>query len=114
MIGGVGMRQDRRCTPEPVVGDELDWWRVEMVEHSRLLRLRAEMKLPGRAWLDFEVTRAGEDTVIRQTAIFDPLGLLGKLYWWVLYPAHALVFSGMLNGIVEQCKRANQAGTELL
>jgi hypothetical protein len=68
------------------------------------------MKLPGRAWLDFEMTRDGDDTVVRQTAIFDPLGLSGKFYWWALYPAHALVFSGMLKGIVERCSAARPRG----
>ena len=103
MIGGVGMRQGRRCTPEPAAGDEIDWWRVERVEQGRLLRLRAEMKVPGRAWLDFEVTREANETVIRQTAIFDPLGMLGRLYWWTLYPAHFVVFAGMLRGIADRC-----------
>lgn len=110
MIGGVPMRKKGRCAPEPVVGDEIDWWRV--VESNRLLRLRAEMKLPGRAWLDFEVTREGGETVVRQTAIFDPLGLSGRLYWWVLYPAHALVFAGMLRGIVERCSAAADRGDQ--
>jgi len=110
MIGGVGMGRDNRCKPEPAVGDQIDWWRVERVEHNRILRLKAEMKLPGRAWLDFEVTLDGDETVVRQTAIFDPLGLLGRLYWWALYPAHALVFSGMLKGIVERCSAARVRG----
>jgi len=61
------------------------------------------MKVPGRAWLDFEVTPDGDRTMVRQTAVFDPLGLLGILYWWVLYPAHLFVFAGMLRGIVERC-----------
>ncbi|MCL4552801.1 MAG: DUF2867 domain-containing protein, partial [Candidatus Marsarchaeota archaeon] len=74
-------------------------------EHGRLLRLRAEMKLPGRAWLDFDVTRDGDETVIRQSAVFEPMGLLGILYWWASYPMRELVFSGMLRGIVERCSR---------
>ncbi len=106
MIGGVGMGRDTRCKPEPAVGDQIDWWRVERIEHNSILRLRAEMKVPGRAWLDFEVTLDGDETVVRQTAIFDPLGFLGRLYWWTLYPAHALVFSGMLKGILERCSVA--------
>ena len=110
IIGGVGMGRDNRCKSEPTAGDQIDWWKVERVEHNRLLRLRAEMKLPGRAWLDFEVTREGDTTLIRQTAVFEPLGLSGKLYWWILYPVHALIFSGMLKGIIEQCTRANQEG----
>ena len=113
MVGGVGMRGDRRSAPEPVVGDEIDWWRVERVEHNRLLRLRAEMKLPGRAWLDFEVTREGDGTLVRQTAVFDPLGLSGRLYWWALYPAHNIVFAGMLKGIVERCSDARPRGNRV-
>ncbi|MDH3718398.1 MAG: DUF2867 domain-containing protein, partial [Planctomycetota bacterium] len=75
-------------------------WRVEQYEPNRLLRLAAEMKLPGRAWLEFEVTPTGQKTVIRQTAIFDPVGLGGRLYWYALYPLHVLIFRGMLRRIV--------------
>ncbi len=74
---------------------------MEKFEENKLLRLRAEMKLPGRAWLQFEVAEGPNGgSVITQTAIFDPLGLSGLLYWYALYPAHALIFQGMLNGIV--------------
>jgi len=83
------------------VGDTLDFWRVEVVEPNRRLRLVAEMKLPGRAWLEFEVTSDGPSTTIRQTAIFDPVGLLGKVYWYSVYPIHELVFGGMLKGIAQ-------------
>lgn len=113
MIGGIGMRRGRTCAAELRVGDEIDWWRVERVEPGRLLRLRAEMKLPGRAWLDFEVTREQDETVIRQTAVFDPTGLTGLLYWWALYPAHAVVFRGMLAGIAERCSRAPSEETRI-
>ncbi|MEO8036433.1 MAG: DUF2867 domain-containing protein, partial [Acidobacteriota bacterium] len=71
------------------------------IDPDRLLRLRAEMKVPGRAWLQFETTPAAGGTEIRQTAIFDASGLLGLLYWYVLYPVHRFVFAGMLRGIVK-------------
>jgi hypothetical protein len=78
------------------VGDALDFWRVEQFDMNRKLRLRAEMKLPGRAWLEFEVEPRGDSSLIRQTAIFDPLGLAGLAYWYVLYPLHKLMFGKML------------------
>ncbi|HOC31870.1 MAG TPA: DUF2867 domain-containing protein, partial [Armatimonadota bacterium] len=71
----------------------------EAIEPPRLLRLSAEMKLPGRAWLQFEVEAEGSGSIIRQTAIFDPVGLLGLAYWYSLYPVHQFVFTGMLKGI---------------
>ena len=101
LVGGVGVRRGRRDPESVVPGDALDFWRVEAYEPDALLRLAAEMKLPGRAWLQFEVEPDGEGSILRQTAIFDPLGLLGLLYWYGLYPAHQLVFAGMLRGLVE-------------
>ncbi|MEO6444950.1 MAG: SDR family oxidoreductase [Gemmatimonadaceae bacterium] len=99
LVGGVGMRRGRR-SPETVrVGDTLDFWRVELFEPGRRLRLAAEMKLPGRAWLEFEVTGNADRATIRQTASFDPVGLTGRAYWYALYPVHQLVFGGMLRGI---------------
>lgn len=100
LVGGVGVRRGRRDPGQLVPGDTLDFWRVEAVEPDALLRLSAEMKLPGRAWLQFEVERDGEGSLLRQTAIFDPRGLLGLAYWYALYPLHQLVFAGMLRGIV--------------
>ena len=70
-------------------------------KRDSLLRLAAEMRLPGRAWLQFEVKPDGSGSVVRQTAIFDPAGVLGQLYWYLLYPVHQLVFAGMLRGIVD-------------
>ncbi|HEY6146874.1 MAG TPA: DUF2867 domain-containing protein, partial [Thermoanaerobaculia bacterium] len=89
-------------------GDALDFWRVEAVEPNRVLRLAAEMKLPGRAWLQFETTPSAGGTEIRQTAIFDPRGLPGLLYWWALYPFHRRIFGGMLDGIARRCTRAQE------
>ena len=98
------MRRGRPNHQGPSVGDAIDFWRVEAFEAGRLLRLAAEMKVPGRAWLQFEVEDApGGGAFIRQTAIFHPHGLLGLLYWLVLYPLHAMVFAGMLRGIVRAC-----------
>jgi uncharacterized protein YbjT (DUF2867 family) len=100
LCGGVGMRRGRRDAEDLRIGDSLDFWRVEMVEPGRLIRLRAEMKVPGRAWLEFEARPepAGQ-TLLLQTAFFEPKGLLGLLYWYVLYPFHALIFSGMIQEI---------------
>ena len=99
LVGGVGLRRGRRDPVDLRVGDVLDFWRVETFEADRLLRLQAEMKLPGRAWLEFEVTPAGDGSTIRQTAIFDPLGLFGLAYWYGLYPLHRMVFAGMLKAL---------------
>jgi uncharacterized protein YbjT (DUF2867 family) len=99
LVGGAGLRRGRRDPATLFPGDALDFWRVEAVERDRLLRLRAEMKLPGRAWLQFEVDGSDGHSVIRQTAIFEPRGLSGLMYWYALYPVHRLIFAGMLRGI---------------
>ena len=104
LAGGVGMRRGRRSPTMLRVGDTVDFWRVETVEPNRL-RLVAEMKVPGRAWLEFEVSGDGSSATIRQTAIFDPVGLLGRAYWFGLYPLHQLVFAGMLRGIAQAASR---------
>src|SRR5271165_924245 len=100
LFGGAGMRRGRRDPNRLLAGDTLDFWRVEEIESNSLLRLAAEMRLPGRAWLQFEVKPHGSGSIVRQTAIFDPAGVLGQLYWYVLYPVHQFVFAGMLGGIV--------------
>jgi len=99
LAGGVGMRRGRRDSDQLKAGDTLDCWRVEAIEPGRTLRLAAEMKLPGRAWLEFEVTADARGSLIRQTASFDAVGLAGLLYWYLVYPWHQLVFAGMLRGI---------------
>ncbi len=97
LIGGVGLRRGRRHPVEARIGDALDFWRVEDVAAGRLLRLKAEMKLPGTAWLEFRAEALNEHrTRLVQTARFAPRGLLGLIYWYTLYPAHALIFSGMI------------------
>jgi hypothetical protein len=87
----------------PVCGEAIDFWRVEAVEPGKLLRLRAEMKLPGRAWLQFEAQALQNDqTQLVQTAFFAPKGLMGFLYWYLLYPIHSLIFSGLIRKLKEQ------------
>lgn len=108
LAGGPGLRRGRRSPDDVVPGDTLDFWRVEAFERDRLLRLRAEMRLPGRAWLQFEVEPTANGSRIRQTAIFDPVGLGGLLYWYGLYPLHTIIFGGMLERIG---RRAVRIGT---
>ncbi len=106
VIGGVGLRRGRRDPDNLRVGDALDFWRVEAVDPGHLLRLRAEMKVPGKAWLQFEVTpRGSNQTLLSQTAFFAPKGLFGWLYWYGLYPLHALIFSGLIDQIVRRAAR---------
>lgn len=100
LAGGVGVRRGRRDPEDLHVGEPLDFWRVTDYEPDRRLVLSAEMKVPGRAWLHFEVTPHQGGSEIRQTAIFDPAGLGGLVYWYAFYPVHRLVFAGMLRGIV--------------
>lgn len=99
LVGGVGTRRGRPEVRDLRVGDAVDFWRVETIEAGRLLRLYCEMKLPGRAWLEFEVRAAAAGAEIRQTAIFDPVGLLGLSYWYGVAPLHRLVFARMLKNI---------------
>jgi tryptophan-rich sensory protein len=99
LVGGVGLRRGRRDPDQIRVGDTIDCWRVESFEPDRRLKLLAEMRLPGRAWLEFEVEPKGTGSTIRQTAEFDPIGLFGLAYWYLVYPLHQIVFAGMLHGI---------------
>ena len=110
-VGGIGLRRGRRNPRELRVGDALDWWRVEAIEPCRCLRLQSEMKSSGRAWLEFEVTPGPEQggSTIRQTAIFDPVGLIGLAYWYGVFPVHLLVFRGMLRGIARKATALGQA-----
>ena len=105
LIGGVGVRRGRPDPEQLNIGDTVDWWRVEEYQPDQLLRLRAEMRLPGRAWLEFEVEPSDGGSTIRQTAVFDPTGLAGLLYWYGIYPLHAAVFRGMLTGIARVARR---------
>ncbi|GLP65411.1 NAD(P)-dependent oxidoreductase [Streptomyces sp. TUS-ST3] len=111
LVGGVGLRRGRRDAARLRVGDSLDFWRVEAIEPGRLLRLRAEMRLPGLAWLEMGVA-ADEDGRIRyrQRALFHPHGLLGHAYWWCVSPFHSIVFGGMARNIARAA--AGSAGRE--
>ena len=102
LVGGVGVRRGRRDPEELTPGATLDFWRVEAYEPERLLRLRAEMKLPGRAWLQFEVEGDDSGSTIRQTALFQPTGLFGLAYWYGLFPVHSWIFAGMLKEIARR------------
>jgi len=106
LVGGVGLRRGRRDPVGLLVGDALDFWRVEGFEPARCLNLVAEMKVPGRAWLQFEVEAQPSGTLIRQTAIFDPDGLAGLLYWYALYPIHFFIFDGMLQQIARRAQHS--------
>jgi uncharacterized protein YbjT (DUF2867 family) len=103
MFGGVGFRRGRRDPDELQVGDALDFWRVETLEPGQLLRLRAEMKMPGIAWLQWQVTpREKKKALLLQTSFFAPKGLLGWLYWYASYPLHRLIFSKLIDQIATQ------------
>lgn len=105
LVGGVGLRRGRRHPDELRQGEALDFWRVERIEPGRLLRLRAEMKLPGSGWLQFE-THEREDgrTTLVQTAYFTPKGLFGLLYWYGIYPLHGVIFSRMIEAVAQQAQ----------
>jgi uncharacterized protein YbjT (DUF2867 family) len=111
LIGGVGLRRGRRDPEEIRIGDAIDFWRVEAVEHDRRLLLRAEMKLPGRAWLQFEVHpfEPGQSRLV-QTAFFDPKGLSGLAYWYLLYPIHRIIFAGMIRNLARHIRFPAETG----
>ncbi|MBF6215222.1 SDR family oxidoreductase [Nocardia puris] len=105
LVGGVGLRRGRRHPHRLRRGEALDWWRVETLERPHVLRLRAEMRLPGRAWLELSATPApGGGSVYRQTALFEPRGLAGHLYWLAVTPFHAVVFGGMVRNITAKAE----------
>jgi uncharacterized protein YbjT (DUF2867 family) len=104
-VGGVGMRLGRRDPTRLRVGDALDFWRVEEIRRPHLLRLRAEMKVPGRAWLQYEVVTSHGGSRLVQTAFFEPKGLPGLAYWYLLYPFHGLIFLGTVRAIARRAIR---------
>ena len=108
-LGGVGMRRGRRDREQLREGDVLDCWRVEHLEPNRKLVLNAEMKVPGRAWLQFEVQPEDGGSRVTQTALYDPVGLLGITYWYALYPMHEFVFAGMLRNICRAAEARRDA-----
>ena len=101
LVGGIGLRRGRRDQNTLIEGDILDWWRVERFQTGKKLVLKAEMKLPGRAWLEFELITLNKDRYIQQTVIFDPLGLFGLAYWYSLLPLHIILFKGMLKRLIQ-------------
>lgn len=104
-IGGVGLRRGRRSAIDVRLGDAVDFWRVDAYEPNRLLRLRAEMRLPGKAWLEFQAEPLeGGRTQLTQTAFFEPRGLFGFLYWYAVAPFHALIFGGMAKNIAKRAQ----------
>jgi uncharacterized protein YbjT (DUF2867 family) len=105
VLGGPGMSRGRRDPDKLAVGEALDCWRVEVCDPPRRLRLAAEMRMPGRGWLEFEVVPRDGDVTIHQTAVFDPRGLGGLAYWYSVWPLHELVFRRMLAGIVRAAVR---------
>lgn len=110
VVGGVGLRRGRRDPDRLVTGDALDFWRVEAIEKGTFLRLRAEMKLPGRAWLEFTVEELPQGgSQLTQRAIFFPHGLGGRLYWFAVMPFHGIVFSGMAQGLAAKADREHRS-----
>ena len=106
LFGGVGLRRGRRSETELLPGDPLDFWRVEEIEKNKLLRLRAEMKLPGKAWLQFQVEEnLNNHSTLTQTAFYEPKGLWGVLYWYSVYPLHGLIFGGMIKSIKKSAEK---------
>jgi hypothetical protein len=99
LLGGPGRRRGRRHPDLLEEGDELDFWRVSRLEPGRRLLLKAEMKMPGEAWLDFVAEPHPSGSKLVQTAHFEPRGLLGRLYWAALVPAHAFIFGRMAKKI---------------
>jgi hypothetical protein len=104
LVGGPGLRRGRRHPSDLEPGDAMDFWRVERVEPPNLLRLRAEMKVPGRAWLQWETLLDEGNTQLVQTAIFEPFGLAGHLYWNLVYPIHKIIFSGLVRAIASRAE----------
>ncbi len=110
LLGGAGLRRGRRHPDDLRVGDALDFWRVEALETDRMVRLSSEMKVPGKAWLQYEVQEDRDGlTWLEQTAAFVPKGLTGLVYWYVLYPMHAWIFSGLVKAIARRAEGAAMA-----
>ncbi len=106
MVGGVGLRRGRRDPVHLRIGDSVDFWRVEGLEHGKHLRLYAEMILPGKAWLEFHIEEKDGKTVVTQDALFEPRGLGGQLYWYVVSPFHFFIFPTMLRNIEKAARKS--------
>ena len=109
LFGGIGMRRSGSRRSPLAVGDEVDFWRVEELVPGKRVRLRAEMSVPGDAWLEFEISGEGQQSSVRQTATFVPRGLFGKLYWYAVFPLHQIVFRGLSRGIARAAVRDRRA-----
>ncbi|HEY1158616.1 MAG TPA: SDR family oxidoreductase, partial [Arthrobacter sp.] len=109
LTGGAGLLRGRRHPHTLAAGEVVDWWRVERIEHGRLLRLRAEMRAPGRAWLELSVEPDGGGSRYRQRAIFFPKGLSGRLYWLAVLPFHSLIFPAMARNITTAAQKLADA-----
>ncbi|WP_104159984.1 SDR family oxidoreductase [Arthrobacter sp. ZGTC212] len=107
-VGGAGLTRGRRNPTTLFTGDVVDWWRVELLERGSLLRLRAEMRVPGKAWLELRVDPDGGGSLYRQRAIYFPKGLAGKLYWWLIAPFHGLIFPSMAKNIIKNASKLAQ------
>jgi uncharacterized protein YbjT (DUF2867 family) len=105
LVGGPGLSRGRRSQTELHIGDVVDWWRVEDYVTGQKLVLVAEMKIPGKAWLEYELFEDDKGTHLRQTAIFDPLGLSGLIYWYGTSPLHAFIFNGMINCLTQPIRK---------
>lgn len=105
VVGGPGLRRGRRHPRELLAGEAVDFWRVEVADPGRLLRLKAEMKVPGDAWLEWEMEAVPAGTALTQTASFAPRGLAGALYWYSLYPLHGLVFGRLIDWVAREATR---------
>ena len=100
-FGGVGLTRGKTAKKRPQIGDALDFWRVLTVEKRRFL-LYAEMRLPGEAWLEFSIKEKGDHYELYQVATFRPKGVLGRLYWYLLYPPHVLIFKGIGKRLIKE------------
>ncbi len=112
-FGGAGTRRGRRDPEHLVVGDTVDFWRVEEIQPGYMMRLKAEMALPGRAWLQYEVREVPSGTMIHQTALFDPVGVFGRAYWYAMWPFHQYVFGGTLRSLCRLARAEERAREEM-
>jgi hypothetical protein len=104
LVGGVGLRRGRRQPDDIHAGEALDFWRVEEVQLNRLLRLRAEMKLPGEGWFQFESIPQDGRTLFTMAAVFAPRGLWGLLYWYLMWPFHKVLFDGFVRRLASRAR----------
>ncbi|HET7720848.1 MAG TPA: DUF2867 domain-containing protein, partial [Acidimicrobiales bacterium] len=103
-VGGIGLRRGRRHPDDLRPGDALDFWRVDAHEPPNLLRLRAEMRLPGEAWLEWRITEEDGGTRLQQRALYHPRGLWGRAYWYALLPFHALIFGRLARALAAEAE----------